>query len=185
MSDTTAGATDVAFQYSARIADDLEHIQQEQVRLTAEIEAMQDQLAALQQDRDFLVTMRQGLGVPSAAPVESPAPAKRKDPAVSRTRKPAGATKSPAPAGKRTVKKKVGKAPVAPSASPTLVDLIREHLAEQSEPRSAVEITTVLRHQNPEHAPKATAVRRTLEELTAENKAQRTKSGNSVFYTGP
>ncbi|MFF9158909.1 hypothetical protein ACF081_01500 [Streptomyces longwoodensis] len=76
--------------------------------------------------------------------------------------------------------------PAAASADrPTLVDLVREHLAEQSEPRSAAEIATTLGRAHTDRAVKPTVVRTTLEALVAKGQAQRTRQGRSVFYTTP
>jgi len=92
-------------------------------------------------------------------------------------RKPAAAQ----PAGKSAA----GKPEAAKSAQPTLVDLVRRHLTEQNEPRSAAEITTALDQTHPERSVKTTVVRTTLEGLVAKSQAQRTKQGSSVFYTAP
>ncbi|MGJ3558099.1 hypothetical protein ACR6C2_00725 [Streptomyces sp. INA 01156] len=73
----------------------------------------------------------------------------------------------------------------AQTARPTLVDLIRRHLAEQSEPRSAAEISAALGQAHPERGIKTKVVRVTLEGLVAKSQAQRTKQGTSVFYTAP
>jgi hypothetical protein len=69
------------------------------------------------------------------------------------------------------------------TAQPTLVELIRGHLAEQSEPRSAAEIAAALGQAHPDRSVKTTVVRTTLEGLVAKSQAQRSKQGNSVFYT--
>ncbi|MFG3028336.1 hypothetical protein ACGFZJ_07270 [Streptomyces sp. NPDC048253] len=86
-------------------------------------------------------------------------------------------------AGKTAGKPSAGKAEVAQSAQPTLVDLVRRHLTEQSEPRSAAEIATALGQAHPERAIKTTVIRTTLEGLVAKTQAQRSKQGSSVFYT--
>ncbi|MDQ0785132.1 cell wall-associated NlpC family hydrolase [Streptomyces sp. B3I7] len=91
------------------------------------------------------------------------------------TRKPA-ATKAPAGTSAKT-------ADAAKPAQPTLVTLVREHLTEQSEPRSAAEIATALERLHPERAVKTTVVRNTLEALVAKDQAHRSKQGSSVFYT--
>ncbi|MFI0999465.1 hypothetical protein ACIP10_30145 [Streptomyces galbus] len=75
--------------------------------------------------------------------------------------------------------------PAAPADRPTLVDLVREHLAEQSEPRSAAEIAATLGRTHTDRAVKPTVVRTTLEGLVAKGQAQRTRQGRSVFYTTP
>ncbi|MFK4070865.1 hypothetical protein [Streptomyces sp. NPDC029674] len=79
--------------------------------------------------------------------------------------------------------KGAGKAESGKTAQPTLVELIRGHLAEQSEPRSAAEIATALGQAHPERSVKTTVVRTTLEGLVAKSQAQRSKQGSSVFYT--
>ncbi|MEU7470085.1 hypothetical protein AB0A94_16415 [Streptomyces sp. NPDC044984] len=68
---------------------------------------------------------------------------------------------------------------------PKLVELVRRHLEEQNEPRSAAEVAGALGQAHPERAIKTTVVRSTLEGLVARNQAQRTKQGSSVFYTTP
>lgn len=65
------------------------------------------------------------------------------------------------------------------------MELIRRHLTEQGEPRSAVEISTALSQAHPERGIKTKVVRVTLEGLVAKSLAQRTKQGHSVFYTSP
>ncbi|MGW3018628.1 BlaI/MecI/CopY family transcriptional regulator [Streptomyces longwoodensis] len=89
-------------------------------------------------------------------------------------------TKSPA-----STPAKSHKPAAAPADRPTLVDLVREHLAEQSEPRSAAEIATTLGRAHTDRAVKPTVVRTTLEALVAKGQAQRTRQGRSVFYTAP
>jgi hypothetical protein len=110
--------------------------------------------------------------------------------------KAAKATKSPASAASTAGKSakspasayapaKSRKPAAAPADRPTLVDLVREHLAEQSEPRSAAEIASTLGRAHTDRAVKPTVVRTTLEALVAKGQAQRTRQGRSVFYTTP
>ncbi|TLS47052.1 hypothetical protein FE633_05660 [Streptomyces montanus] len=82
-------------------------------------------------------------------------------------------------------KKSASKAEAPKTAQPTLVELIRRHLTEQSEPRSAAEIATALGQAQPDRSIKTTVVRTSLEGLVAKSQAQRTKQGSSVFYTAP
>ncbi|TQE33593.1 hypothetical protein [Streptomyces ipomoeae] len=191
MSETTANATELTSQYSAQVASDLERNVKEQERIGSEIEALQAQLTALQQDHTVLLNIQQALGIPAApaqpAPETSavPAPRRRKAAAAPGAGKQARADKSAAPARKRTGKKSAAAPPAAQSALPSLVDLVREHLAGQHEPRSAAEIATTLEQQHPERKIKAKVVRLTLEGLVAKNQAQRTKQGRSVYYTAP
>ncbi|WSQ07030.1 hypothetical protein OG604_04390 [Streptomyces sp. NBC_01231] len=95
------------------------------------------------------------------------------------------ATAGKTAAGKSAAEKPAGKPEAAKSAQPTLVDLVRRHLTEQKEPRSAAEITTALDKSHPERGVKTTVVRTTLEGLVAKSQAQRSKQGASVFYTAP
>ncbi|MGY1439878.1 BlaI/MecI/CopY family transcriptional regulator [Streptomyces reniochalinae] len=226
MTDTTTPA-DLTSQYTERLTEDLEHNTSEQERLTAEISAMEERLAALKRDHTILLNMQQALGVTvaptapkDAAAVPSPRkkparePAKRKrtraaaTTATSGGSADAGAGKTGADAGKKTAnaeekkstqnKKSAPKAtqkpaqksarksatkPAAKPVQPTLVELVRAHLEQQGEPRSAAEITTALDKEHPGRAVKTTVVRTTLENLVAKNAAQRSKQGSSVFYT--
>lgn len=71
----------------------------------------------------------------------------------------------------------------AVAAKPTLVELIREHLGSQSEPRSSAEVATALAEAHPEREIKPKVVRTTVEGLVAKGQVQRSKQGSSVFYT--
>ncbi|WP_340384686.1 hypothetical protein U5640_43275 [Streptomyces sp. SS7] len=202
MSENTLPKTELTSQYSAQVAGDLERNLKEQERLSGEIEALQEKLAAVRHDHTVLVNLQQALGVPAGpdAPAVDPVPAvpaprKKAAPASGATERTKGAketketrptkAKKAAPAKKATVKKTAAEAPAAPSAAPKLVDLVRDHLAGQAEPRSAAEITAELGQLHPERTVKTTVVRSTLEGLVARNQAQRSKQGTSVFYTTP
>ncbi|MET8272144.1 hypothetical protein [Streptomyces sp. NPDC005096] len=198
MSEIQVHATGLASQYIAQVRGDLERNVKEQERLSAEIEALQEQLGALQHDHSVLVSMQEALGGASPAgeadttaaptvPRQATAEAKQSKP-----------KKAVATSAKATVSKKsVAKAPSAKASSPkassakapkadtkpTLVNLIRGHLEQQSEPRSATEISAALTKAHPDRGVKTTVVRTTLEGLVAKSQAQRTKQGSSVFYT--
>ncbi|MFF8095140.1 hypothetical protein [Streptomyces sp. NPDC016675] len=238
---TMQAATELASQYSVQVTDDLERNVKEQERVSGEITALQQQLAALQHDHALLVNVQQALGIaappaqqatapapaatdaatvpaPRGGATEKPAAGKRKrggkaatapqraaapksgarsaKPATKPATKPAKATAKPATksAGKPAAKKTPAQAATgaaasstAPSAKqpaqPTLVELVRQHLTEQKEPRSAAEVTTALDAAHAGRTIKTTVVRTTLEGLVAKNLAQRTKQGTSVYYT--
>lgn len=186
MSETTSGTTELTSQYSAQVTGDLERNLKEQERVNGEIEALQAQLAALQHDHTVLVNIQQALGVPAAPATPATEPAAAVPAPRTKTPRAAKQTKDKKPAAaarKRTSNKSAAKTATASSTSPTLVALVREHLAGQSEPRSAAEVATALGQQHPERTVKATVVRTTLEGLVAKNQAQRSKQGTSVFYT--
>ncbi|MFC9927782.1 hypothetical protein [Streptomyces sp. NPDC127190] len=82
------------------------------------------------------------------------------------------------PARKTPARKAAAKAPQV-----TLVELVRGHLAEQSEPRSAAEVTEALDRAHPERHVQTKVIRTALENLVARNQAHRAKQGSSVFYT--
>ncbi|MFI5797923.1 hypothetical protein [Streptomyces sp. NPDC051677] len=188
MSETTAQTTELTSQYSTQVAGDLERNLKEQEHLSGEIEALQEKLAAMRHDHTVLVNLQQALGgpatsdAPAAEPV-APVPAPRKKTAAASGADEKTKTKQSAPAKKRTGKKATDAQSAAQPAAPTLVELVRTHLAGQDEPRSAAEISTALGQQHPERGVKTTVVRTTLEGLVAKNQAQRTKQGSSVFYT--
>ncbi|CAL9326257.1 hypothetical protein EF913_04980 [Streptomyces sp. WAC04189] len=199
MSETSA-TTEVASQYAARVASDLERNAKEQERIGAEIVALQEQLTALQHDHRVLVNIQQALAGAAPAAGSTPVPSPRKnavaEPAPGRkgTRARKGGASSQSPAAKKPTAKKTSaaKAPAkaagakaagAKAAGPTLVELVRRHLVAQSEPRSAAEVSAALAQDHPERPVRTTVVRNTLEGLVAKQQAQRTKQGSSVYYT--
>lgn len=195
-----ASTTELTSHYSAQVSADLENNTKEQERVSEEVALLQAQLAALQRDHQVLVSIQRAIetapGSPEpAAPSDSVAvPAARtprKKPAIKSGAGKQTQTKqtSPEPArtasGKQTPQKPTGRSEAASSTQPTLVELVRRHLAEQREPRSAAEITTALGTAHPDRGIKTTVVRTTLEGLVARTQAQRTKQGSSVYYTAP
>ena len=215
MSQSTTAATGLSSQYAAQVTSDLERNVKEQERISTDIAALQQELASLQTDHSVLVNVQQALGItsapvqraatPEATTVPAPrektstepgagkrARAKKTTDAPATDNKPAAAKSAPKPAAKSAPKtaaksapKTAGKAETAKAALPTLVELIRRHLSEQSEPRSAAEVTTALDQAHPERGIKTTVVRTTLENLVARTQAHRTKQGSSVYYTAP
>lgn len=192
MPETTAPATELASQYIAQVTGDLEANLKDQERIGAEIASLQEQLAALQHDHGVLVSMQQALGItqaptgsaaePESAAVPSPRRNKVGTAAVGKQK----ARKSPATPAKKTARKPKAKtAETTKAAEPTLVELIRRHLAEQTEPRSAAEISTALGQAHPDRDIATKVVRVTLEGLVAKSKAERSKQGRSVFYSAP
>ncbi|MFD7754403.1 hypothetical protein [Streptomyces sp. NPDC059757] len=208
MSEIQAHATGLTSQYIAQVTGDLERNVKEQERISAEIEALQEQLGALQHDHSVLVSMREALGganavgeadttaaptVPRQATAEPRQSTPKKAAATSAktTASKKGAAKAPsakassakAPSAKTpSAKASSAKTPTT-DAKPTLVNLIRGHLEQQSEPRSATEVSAALTQAHPDRGVKTTVVRTTLEGLVAKSQAQRTKQGSSVFYT--
>ncbi|MEV6840157.1 hypothetical protein AB0N17_37655 [Streptomyces sp. NPDC051133] len=193
MPESTASVSELASQYIAQVSSDLERNIKEQDRLREEISALETQLAALRRDHAVLTNVQQALDGPAAptepvAGVDGTAPSPRKPAARPAAGKQARARKSPTGPGRTAARKPAAKHTKKPDAAaktakPTLVDLVRSHLAQQSEPRSAAEVTTALAEAYPERGTKAAVVRTTLEGLVAKNLAQRTKQGSSVFYT--
>ncbi|MCX4593819.1 hypothetical protein OG585_06200 [Streptomyces sp. NBC_01340] len=196
MSEVNSHATELTSQYVAQVTGDLERNAKEQERVGAEIEALQEQLRALQHDHTVLVNMQEALGGPNpvveadvagapSVPHQASAerkPSKGKKAAATDAKKTASKKPAAKPAVKAAVKAAAVKAPTA-ATKPTLVELIRGHLEQQSEPRSAAEITTALTQAHPDRSVKTTVVRTTLEGLVAKSHAHRTKQGSSVFYT--
>ncbi|MFI7414025.1 hypothetical protein ACIBU0_35780 [Streptomyces sp. NPDC049627] len=184
MPESTTPTTELASHYIAQVTGDLDRNVKEQERISAEIASLQEQLTALQHDHTVLVNMQQALGITSASaePAVTPESAAVPSPRQKAETKPSGKRT----ARKNTVRKPAAKtAGAAKTAQPTLVELIRHHLGEQSEPRSAAEIATALGQAHPERDIKPKVVRVTLEGLVAKSHAQRAKQGKSVFYTAP
>ncbi|MFD9193593.1 hypothetical protein ACFWCA_35995 [Streptomyces phaeochromogenes] len=188
MSEIQASGTELTSQYIAQITGDLERNTKEQERIGAEVDALQEQLRTLQHDHTVLVNMQQALGSTSpvneaatktAASVPRQAAA---EPKRSRPKKTAAAGADKAAPKKPAAGASSAKAPKA-AGKPSLVDLIRSHLKQQNEPRSAAEISSALTQAHPDRTIKTTVVRTTVEGLVARSHAHRTKQGSSVFYT--
>ncbi|MBA4865989.1 BlaI/MecI/CopY family transcriptional regulator [Streptomyces sp. PSKA54] len=190
MTEVQSETTGMKSQYAAQLAADLERNAKEQERIGAEVVDLTEQLRALQHDQALLVSMQQALGGVSPAAtgpdqessdtavasvprqvVAEPKPAKQKK---------AAATK---PKAKKTAAKAAESKAATAAAAPTLVELIRNHLGQQSAPRSAANIATALAEAHPDRTIKATVVRTTVEGLVAKGVAERVKRGASVFYT--
>ncbi|HEY8986380.1 MAG TPA: hypothetical protein VIU15_43260 [Streptomyces sp.] len=191
MPETTTPATELTSQYAAQVTGDLERNVKEQERITADIASLQQQLAALQHDHTVLVNMRQALGIteapaePAAESESATVPSPRQKASAARGGK-QRARKSAAAPQKAAVKRPATTTERATKAAqPTLVELIRRHLAESKEPRSAAEISTALGQAHPERQITTKVVRVTLEGLVAKSQAERSKQGKSVFYTAP
>ncbi|MFD7757269.1 hypothetical protein [Streptomyces sp. NPDC059757] len=191
MSEIQAHATGLTSQYIAQVTGDLERNVKEQERISAEIEALQEQLGALQHDHSVLVSMQEALGGANAvdeadttaAPTVPTVPRQATpEPQQSKPKKTATTSAKTTTSKKRAAKVSTAKAPKA-DTKPTLVNLIRGHLEQQNEPRSATEISAALTKAHPDRGVKTTVVRTTLEGLVAKSQAQRTKQGSSVFYT--
>lgn len=194
-----ASTTELTSHYSAQVSADLENNTKEQERVSEEVALLQAQLAALQRDHQVLVSIQRAIetapGSPSPQPRRTvsryppPAPPQEASHQVRRGQADADEADLPEPArtasGKQTPQKPTGRSEAASSTQPTLVELVRRHLAEQREPRSAAEITTALGTAHPDRGIKTTVVRTTLEGLVARTQAQRTKQGSSVYYTAP
>ena len=193
MSESTTAATGLTSQYIAQVAGDLESNFKEQERIGAEIAALEQQLTALQQDHSVLVNIQQALGVthepkePSATADSAAAssPQQRTEAAPPSKRRARKTTAVRETTAKKPDAHKPTPKTSTTAARPTLVELIRRHLAEQNEPRSAAEISTALGQAHPERNIKTKVVRVTLEGLVAKSQAQRSKQGASVFYTAP
>ncbi|MET7745992.1 hypothetical protein [Streptomyces sp. NPDC005385] len=189
MSEVQSPTTELAAQYGTQVASDLERNATEQARVSADLEALQEQLLALQRDHSVLVNVQQALG---SSPVAVTAPAVPHQASATPQRGKAQKTAA-APVKKAAPKKTPAKASAAKAAKPasdsaakpSLVDLVRGHLEQAGEPRSAAEITTALAKAHPDRSIKVTVVRTTVENLVAKSHAQRAKQGSSVFYTAP
>jgi hypothetical protein len=166
--------TELASEYSARIARDLEVNAQEQDRLATEIAALEEQLRAVRENRAVLERLQQALTPQFSAPAPAPAAADADadtDAVVPHQRT------EPTP-NRRAVPKQ---GPAEPK--PSLVEAVHAYLAEQGEPRSATDVAEAIRAAQPGRTIKTTVIRTTLENLVARNRARRTKRGRAVFYT--
>jgi hypothetical protein len=198
MSEVESATTELKTQYAAQVTADLERNAKEQERIGAEVTALQEQLSALQHDQTLLVTLQRTLGgessleagpsaeepVTAAPSVPRQASAETKEAKETKETKPGKRKAAAAAKPAKTAAKTPGtKASTTAAKQPTLVELILNHLIQQSEPRSAAEITTGLAQAHPDRDIKPKVVRTTTEGLVAKGRVHRTKQGSSVFYT--
>ncbi|MFJ6868671.1 hypothetical protein ACIQRS_31505 [Streptomyces termitum] len=151
------GETELTSAYSSKVASDLERNLEEQERIRGEVTRLTAELDALMHDHAVLLNLQKALR--SEAPLSAP------DLPRQRTGKSGKGRRSSA------------------AGRPTLVELIRHHLAASSTPCSASEVTTALSEQHRDRHIQTTVVRTSLENLVARGEAHRTKQGSSVFYT--
>ncbi|MFJ8495662.1 hypothetical protein ACIRBZ_46145 [Streptomyces sp. NPDC094038] len=179
--------TELASEYSARIARDLEVNAQEQDRLATEIAALEEQLRAVRENRVVLERLQQALTPQASAasastPVPAPASASASVPAPGTVDSDADAVvphQRTEPVPNRRDLPRQG--PAEPK--PSLVEAVHTYLAQQREPRSATDVAEAIRAGQPGRTIKTTVIRTTLENLVARNRARRTKQGRAVFYT--
>ncbi|WP_432166132.1 hypothetical protein [Streptomyces sp. bgisy031] len=194
MTDNPFTITSVTSQYATQVAQDLELNAKEQERIGAELSALQAQLVVLQDDQSVLHSIQKTLGSRPASAPSTPEPSTSLPQQASgkntTTRRAPSKTAAKAPSAKKTTaqakKDKTQRAELksaTASAQPTLIALIRTHLDQQKEPRSAAEVTSALAEAHPQRKIKSTVVRTTLENLVAKSQAQRSKQGASVLYT--
>ncbi|OIK02736.1 hypothetical protein [Streptomyces monashensis] len=121
---------------------------------------------------------------PKKTGVAQPEATKRaaKKPAVKKSTAKASPAKASVPKASPT-KTSAAKQAAPQTAQPTLVELVRRHLTDQKEPRSAAEVAEALGKAHPDREIQTKVIRTTLENLVARNSAQRSKQGTSVFYT--
>ncbi|MFE9068286.1 hypothetical protein [Streptomyces violaceusniger] len=190
--DTSADNTNLKSQYAAQINTDLERNSTEHERLSSEISALRQQLAALEGNRVLLLSMRQTLGdeaagdVPDSAEVSSSASgssATRESAKTPAARKPKRETGTTSAGRKQAEPGKSRSNRVRKASGPTLGDLIRGDLTQHDGPRAAAEVTTALTRALPDREIKATVVRSTLEALVAKGQAHRIKQKRAVFYS--
>ncbi|GAA4086122.1 MULTISPECIES: hypothetical protein [Streptomyces] len=182
-------STPLQSQYAAQIQSDLDSNVAEREQIAGQISSLQEQLSVLENNHALLASMQQAIGPASAAPAKGStkgsAKAAKKTAGGAAPRIPQARTAAKS-AGRAT--KKQAKPAVKAKASgntPTLRDLVANHLAQSGEPRSAAEITAGLTDAHPQRNIAGTVVRNTLENLVAKGQAQRTRQNRSVFYTAP
>jgi hypothetical protein len=181
MPDTSLQAPGVRAEYAAKVAADLKRNTLDQERITTEVAALEEQLRTLRHDHDLLVNVQRALGDVSGAGSFQTAVGE-----IAQVPKPrsAGPRRKKAGAAKTTKATKASKSGIGTTTpGPTLVGLVRDHLARDAGPQSAAEITAALDQSHPDRVIKLPMVRNTLEGLVSKSEARRNKQGRSVFYT--
>lgn len=176
----TLPAPSVTDDYAQRVTKDLSENRGEQERVRAELARLQSELARLEESEVLLTKMQEVLG---GAP-KPPTTKKRKSKAAAI---PAARSTSETPTVKgRNSGRKAGaqkKASPRKPGEPTWLDRTTAYLADQSEPKSAAEVTSALAEAHPERTVPAALVRNSLEQGVAQGRVERSKQGRSVFYS--
>lgn len=179
MAESQQATTGLKAQYAAQVTADLDRSAKEQERIVAELATLQERLIELRNDHALLLNMHRTLSGDSRTATEH-AP-ESGEAAVARV--PRQVQAEPAPKKARIQPESAEADKAAAATWSTLVDLVRNHLGEQSEPCSAAEITAALTQAHPDRRIKDAVVRTTAEGLVAKGLVDRTKQGKSVFYT--
>ncbi|MEU9994517.1 hypothetical protein [Streptomyces sp. NPDC050848] len=162
--------------YASKVAGDIEENEADQLRVQAQIQALQEQLVSLRADRELLTSMSAALGdvtLPDKATrtVQAAVPSQP-------ARKTATRASARPKAGKRRSSTRG-----AGGKGAALTDLIHGYLSEEPEPRSTSEILQSLAGAHPERQISDPLVRTSAERLVARGKLERSKRGSSVLYT--
>ncbi|MEV7979495.1 hypothetical protein [Streptomyces sp. NPDC086519] len=178
--------TELASEYSARIAQDLELNAEEQDRLATEIAALEEQLRAVRENRVVLERLRQALTPQAPAPASVSATASGSG--TAEPAEPAEATDAveaavPHQRTEPAVKRRASAKPSPTQTKQSLIEAVHTYLAQQREPVSATDVAEAIRAARPGRTIKTTVIRTTLENLVAKNRARRTKQGRAVSYT--
>ncbi|HSA51052.1 MAG TPA: hypothetical protein VLH10_13230 [Yinghuangia sp.] len=181
MPELQPGTTELKAQYTAQVTADLEHNAREQQRIHDELAALEGQLEALQRNHAVLLTVRQALA--AQAGDSAAAPARKRGAAKAAAKDAPPATGAGKKSGSGEAKAGHAKTTKPAAPQPTLGELIRDILAQQTEPKSIAEIAAALAKAHPDRGVKATVVRNTVENLVARAQVERHKQGGSVFYT--
>ncbi|MFD9632383.1 hypothetical protein [Streptomyces violascens] len=176
-------STTLQSQYAVQVQKDLEGNAAERDRITAEIDALQEQLKVLEANHLLLTGLQETLSnntPPVAKARKKPGKAAPAGGKVPRARRADEAPRAGAgERGQAVVKTRTR------GSGPTLRELVAGNLAGAGEPRSAAEVTTALATAHPDRNIVATVVRSTLENLVAKGQAERSRQNRSVFYSLP
>jgi hypothetical protein len=172
MSEPVADLLSLPARYNAMMTADLERVARERERISREVAALQARLRRLASDEAWLTGALQSLPpLPSVAEhTAAPAPALALAPAVDDGRGREGAC----------VERLPGRQPAA--RGPALRDLVVGELLRQGGLLSSHDVALALRRAHPHRRIKEPALRRVLEELVEQSKAQRGRRGSRVFY---
>ncbi|MFF7159632.1 hypothetical protein [Streptomyces sp. NPDC008139] len=166
MSEPVADLLSLPARYKAMMTADLERAAKERERISREVAALQARLRRLASDETWLTVALQSLPPLPSAAEHTTAPA----PAVDDERGRDGACVERLPRRQPATR------------GPALRDLVIGELLRQGGLLSSHDVAVVLRRAHPHRRIKEPALRRVLEELVEQSKAQRGRRGSRVFY---
>ncbi|MFD9306688.1 hypothetical protein ACFWCB_29180 [Streptomyces sp. NPDC060048] len=188
MTTASNNAARIKADYAQQISGDLSANRTAQEQARVELQRLQEELIQMEENEQVLLKMQEALGI--AAESVTPQVAKR---VARRTSVPAARSASPKSEKTAALKSEAGTVSQTREAAakartpkktegPSWLELVTDVITQQTEPKSAAEVTDMLSAAHPARKVQAAVIRNTLEQGVARGLLERSKQGRSVYY---